>query len=152
MKKIIEVANNRTATMQKGSIEMLRESGQSRDNLLLREKDIIEIPEDIDVWFDTFVPKGKTEAITYYLLTIEFNGKPWDATMKTFRRSRDVRDEDLSEILANDINRYLHSAGDDEQRAAYLKGKKLIVDKVLTLKSRFDDGKIIRVPLFSLAD
>lgn len=152
MKAIFDTAINRSRTAHEVNIEELRESGKSRDNLLLRKGDKIVIPEEIKVWFDTFVPKGKTEAVKYYMITIEYNGKAYDATMKTFRRSRDIKQENLEKILDYDVNRTLHSMGDDEQRAIYLRGKTLEVVDVIEVPHGFEEGKIVRMPLFKIVD
>ena len=152
MKAITTIAINRKDSYQAATLDMLKESGKSRDNLFLIKGDKIVIPEQVNVLFDTFVPKGKTEAVTYYLITVEHNGKVYDATMKTFRRSRDVKSEYLQQILTSDVNRYLHNAGDDEQRATYLAGKTLEVVDIVKCESAFDDGRPIFVPIFKVVE
>ena len=84
----------------------------------------------------------------YYLLTAMVNDKPIDITMASMRRSRLAVDEDLQSILDNEICRNLHQAGDDEQRAVYLAGKRLKVKEVVKAKNRFDDSHNVYIPIF----
>ncbi len=150
MKKIELEAVNRSATAKKTDKESLKNSGITRDVLVFRKDDIISIPEEVDVWIDSFVPKGTTESKQFYLITVEFNNSPYDATMASFRRSKMVIDEDLDKILNNSVNRTLHNLGDDEQRANYLAGKTLKVISVITCTDRFRDNHKINIPLFEI--
>lgn len=150
MKKIVENAINRTATSKKVNVESLKNSGISRDILVLRKGDKISIPEDLEVRVDMFTPKGSDKASEFYTIAVEINGVGYDATMASFRRTRSATDEALDELLSNDIIRTLHNLGDDEQRAAYLRGKDLVVDEIKIVPDRFREGKTVRIPMWSM--
>ena len=150
MKKIEEVAINRSATCKKIDVASLKKSGVTVDILVFRKGDVVEVPEDLDVWVDSFVPKGSNERKEFYKITISFNDTPYDATMASFRRTRSITDEDLDKVLSNSILRTLHNFGDDEQRAAYLQGKRLIVSDIVTCNDKFREGHKINIPLFEI--
>ena len=151
MQKISGKAINRSNTSREVDLAALKNSGKSRDLLTLHKGDKIIIPEELEVRVDSFVPKGSDEPSEFYTITVQVNDDIYDATMASFRRTKSVVDEDLDELLTNTIIRTLHNLGDDEQRAAYLKGKTLIVDEVKTCKDRFREGKTVRVPIWRIA-
>lgn len=146
MKKIVNDAVNHSAHSQRVDLSALRESGQTRDNAIFRQEDVIEIPEELSPWMDSFIPKGETEAKKYYMITVEKNDVIYDMTMASFRRGLLVTDEDKLR-LNSPVNDHLNSLGDDEQRAIYLQGKKLKVKDCVKCTNRWTD-KPIYVPLF----
>ena len=146
MKKITDNAVNRTAHSQRVDLEALRKSGVSRDNIIFRKDDIIEIPEEINCWVDTFIPKGETKPIEYYLITGMKNGVIYDITMASFRRSLLITDEDKL-VVNSKVNDHLSNLGDDEQRAVYLQGKTFKVKDTIKCTNRWTD-KPIYVPVF----
>lgn len=146
MKKIETSAVNHSAHSSRVDLSALRNSGQTRDNVIFREGDIIEIPEELDPWVDEFIPKGQTEPVPYYLITTTKNAVVYDMTMASFRRGLLVTDEDKLK-LNSPVNDHLNSLGDDEQRAIYLQGKKLKVKDCVKCTNRWTD-KPIYVPLF----
>ena len=150
MKKITEKAVNRSASAKKTDKEVLKKSGVTVDVLIFRKGDKIVVPEELDVWIDTFTPKGSNEPKEYYRITIEFNGSVYDATMASFRRTKMLKDEDLDKVLSNPVLRTLHNLGDDEQRADYLSGKTLVVIDVVTCEDRFRENHKINIPLFEI--
>lgn len=150
MKKITNVAINRSATAKKTDVTSLKKSGVTVDVLVFRKGDKIVIPEELDVWIDSFTPKGSNEKKEFYKITVEFNDHPYDATMASFRRTKMLNDDDLDKVLSNPILRTLHNLGDDEQRADYLKNKELIVEDVVTCEDRFREGHRINIPLFKI--
>lgn len=151
MKKIDGIAINRSNSARKVSLSDLKDSGKSRDNLLLFKGDQIEIPEDLDVWIDSFTPKGGSDKVDYYLLTVKVNDQIFDATMASFRRMKSVADDDLDKALSTDVNRKLYHMSDDEQRASYLQGKTLLVKDSVKLKNRFDETRFVTVPILEIA-
>lgn len=148
MKKILANSINRSNTAVKVDLSALKDSGKSRDNLILVKNDIIEIPEDPEIMMDTFKPKGSNESIEYYLIKVEINGVAYDATMASFRRGKSATDADLDKIMSSEVNRTLLNLGDDEQRASYLLGKKLKVREILRVPNRFDETKKVIIPVF----
>lgn len=150
MKKIDSVAVNRSATAKKTDVASLKKSGVTVDVLVFRKGDKVVVPEELDVWIDSFTPKGSNEKKEFYKITVEFNGTPYDATMASFRRTKMLNDDDLDKVLANPVVRTLHNLGDDEQRAAYLQGKTLVVIDVITCEDRFREGHKINIPLFEI--
>lgn len=150
MKKIDNVAVNRSATAKKTDVASLKKSGVTVDVLVFRKGDKIIIPEDLDAWVDSFTPKGSNEKKEFYKITVEFNGQPYDATMASFRRTKMLNDDDLDKVLSNPVLRTLHNLSDDEQRAEYLKDKTLIVSDVITCEDRFRENHKINIPLFEI--
>ena len=150
MKKISEAAINRTTSSQIVDLSDLKKSGVSRDILVLRKGDIITIPEELEVRVDSFTPKGSDKPASFYTIVVDINGTVYDASMASFRRTRSALDEDLDDLLTNSIIRTLHQLGDDEQRASYLQGKKLVVDDIKVIKDRFREGHTVRIPIWSL--
>lgn len=150
MKKIDNVAVNRSATAKKTDVASLKKSGVTVDILVFRKGDKIIIPEDLDAWVDSFTPKGSNEKKEFYKITVEFNGQPYDATMASFRRTKMLNDDDLDKVLSNPVLRTLHNLSDDEQRAEYLKDKTLIVSDVITCEDRFRENHKINIPLFEI--
>lgn len=148
MKKIAEMAINHRNTAVEVNVEKLREAGVNRDSFRFIPNDIVEFPTELLVWMDVFTPKGSTEEKEYYLITAMVNDKPIDITMASMRRSRLAVDDDLQKILDNEVCRSLHQAGDDEQRAVYLAGKRLKVKEVVKAKNRFDDSQNVYIPIF----
>lgn len=150
MKKITNEAVNRSAHSQRVDLSVLRNSGQTRDNVVFRKDDIIDVPEELDPRMDTFIPKGETSPKEYYMITVEKNGVVYDMTMASFRRGLLVTDEDKLRLNSK-VNDHILSLGDDEQRAIYLQGKKLRVVDNIKCTNRFTD-KPIYVPLFEIAE
>ena len=150
MKKIEGIAINRSNSSRIVDLSALKESGKSRDNLILLKNDLITIPEDMEIRVDSFTPKGG-QSTDYYLITIKVNDTIYDATMASFRRSKNVTDEELEKALASEPNRMLFNLGDDEQRAVYLRGKTFKVVNVVRLKSRWDDGRFVTIPILEIA-
>ena len=150
MKKIEGIAINRSNSSRIVDLSALKESGKSRDNLILLKNDLITIPEDMEIRVDSFTPKGG-QSTDYYLITIKVNDTIYDATMTSFRRSKNVTDEELEKALASEPNRMLFNLGDDEQRAVYLRGKTFKVVNVVRLKSRWDDGRFVTIPILEIA-
>ena len=148
MKKIEELAINHRNSAVSVDVSKLRETGVGRDAFRFVKDDVISFPEELTVWMDSFTPKGQTEAKEYYLVTTIVNKNPVDITMASMRRSRMVKDEDLTQILNNEVCRQLHQAGDDEQRALYLQGKTFKVSDVVKSTNRWDDKLSVFVPLF----
>ena len=146
MKKITDSAVNHSAHSQRVDLSALRNSGQTRDNVIFRKDDIIEIPEDLSPWVDEFIPKGQNDPIAYYLITVCKNAVIYDMTMASFRRGLLVTDEDKLKLNSS-VNDHLNSLGDDEQRAIYLQGKILKVIDNIKCTNRWTD-KPIYVPLF----
>lgn len=150
MKKIEGIAINRSNSSRIVDITTLKESGKSRDNLVLLKNDLITIPEDMEIRVDSFTPKGG-QSTDYYLITIKVNDTIYDATMASFRRSKNVTDEELEKALASEPNRMLFNLGDDEQRAKYLQGKTFKVIDIIRLKNRWDETRFVTIPIIEIA-
>lgn len=148
MKKINGTAANHRESSRKVSLSELKKSGVVRDNLVFKKGDKLVFPEELDAWLETFVPKGSAEAKEYFLITIELNGRSYDASMTSFRRTRNVAEELVDTALTTEPNRILHSLGDDEQRANYLAGKTFEVEDVQWLENRYDSKRKVQVPFF----
>lgn len=148
MKKITETAVNRSSNSQMVDISALRNSGVSKDNMIFRPGDIIEIPDELNVMVDKFIPKGETEAKEYYMITCAKNNVPYDVTMTSFRRIILVTDDDKIRINSP-VNDHIAQLGDDEQRARYLQGKTFRVLETIKCTNKWTD-KPIYVPTFEL--
>ena len=148
MKKIDEMALNHRDSAKKVDVTELQNTGVNRDTFRFVKGDEISFPEELSVWMDTFTPSGSKEVKEYYLVTVMVNDKPFDITMASMRRSRQIVDEDLPKIFESEVCRSLHQAGDDEQRAVYLAGRKLKVIEIIASKSRFDETQKVYVPIF----
>lgn len=119
-------ASNATTTMTPVSIESLRVTGTSHSGFKFVPDDIIEIPEELEVFSDHF--KLGEEDVVYYLVKMAVNGQTFMVSVATFRKDRIGVDDFVEKYhLESPISRILASMSNDEERMRFLAGKKLRV-------------------------
>lgn len=119
-------AVNATATMTPVSIESLRETGVSNNAFRFVPSDVIEIPEELEVYSERF--KIGDDELTYYVVKMTVNDEPFMVSVATFRKDRVGVENYVEEYhQKSPISRMLASLANDEERMRYLCGRKLRV-------------------------
>lgn len=142
MKNLKDIqAINASATMTQVSLEELRDKGQTNSGFRFVTGDVIEIPEEIEVYADHFTIG--TENLVYYLIKMNVNKETYMVSVASFRKDRTGIEDSVEAYHAKSmIARRLAGMANDEERVRFLAGKVLKVKELMEAREyRFDGGQ-----------
>ena len=134
-------AINATATMTPVTLETLREKGQSNNGFRFVTGDNISIPEELEVYAESF-KLANGEPLIYYVVKMEVNGSPFMVSVASFRKDRAGIEDYVEEYhKKSPISRILAGMANDEERMKHLAGKNLKVTGLMQAREyQFEDG------------